>query len=375
MPTRRFGRGGGGGRGGGRGRAGACAPAEAAPAAAVAVPSAAEQQLALSSKQRWFLQSQERLAEDAGGGGGGDLTALKRLERRAGVAVSLDRGAGVAVVRARSAAAAKQGAALLQALLGEHACEASSEEICEEMPIPAAAAAAVVGKGGASIRAIEAASGARLQLVRVGGSSTTLRLRGDAGAAAAARALVGEVVADVTSPLLLELDPADVARVLGQGGANLKQIEAETGAKLRVEGGGGGGGPREGAAAPPPRVAVRAAAPSSARSPPRSCGRCGRGTSAFRSRPIRGRACRAALGSSSARAARRSRASRRRAAARAWTWRRRAVRCGCVARRSRCGGRSRRCLASSKVVLVSQGQAGGVPRASQRCRPSLRGWC
>ena len=230
-------------------------------------------------------------------------------------------------MRARSAAAAKQGAALLQALLGEHACEASSEEICEEMPIPAAAAAAVVGKGGASIRAIEAASGARLQLVRVGGS-TTLRLRGDAGAAAAARALVGEVVADVTSPLLLELDPADVARVLGQGGANLKQIEAETGAKLRVEGGGGGGGPREGAAAPPPRVAVRAAAPSSARSPPHSCGRCGRGTSAFRSRPIRGRACRAALGSSSARAARRSRASKRRAAARAWTWRRR---CGVAA--------------------------------------------
>jgi hypothetical protein len=231
------------------------------------VPSAAEQQLALSSKQRWFLQSQERLAEDAGGGhsgGGGDLTALKRLERRAGVVVSLDRGAGVATVRARSAAAAKQGVALLQALLEDHACEETkSEEICEEMPIPAVAAAAVVGKGGASIRAIEAASGARLQLVRDGGS-TTLRLRGNAGAVAAARALVGEVVADVTSPLLLELDPADVARVLGQGGASIRQIEAETGATLRVEGGGAsrGGGSRsgEGAAVAPPRVAVRGSA-------------------------------------------------------------------------------------------------------------------
>ena len=92
----------------------------------------------------------------------------------------------------------------------------------------------VIGKGGSTIRAIEGDTGAQLRIARDEGDAT-LRLRGEAAAIEAARARVSAIVEDVVRPAMVKVAVADVPRVLGAGGATIKRIEAETGAKLRLE--------------------------------------------------------------------------------------------------------------------------------------------
>ena len=91
----------------------------------------------------------------------------------------------------------------------------------------------VIGKGGSTIRAIEGDTGAQLCIARDEGDAT-LHLRGEAAAIEAARARVSAIVEDVVRPAV-KVAVADVPRVLGAGGATSKLIEAETGAKLRLE--------------------------------------------------------------------------------------------------------------------------------------------
>ena len=153
-------------------------------------------------------------------------TAVERLERRTGVRVELDRAASVAVVRAATTGGARAAAGRRQALL----LKISTEEIV----LPPEAASMVIGKGGSTIRAIEGDTGAQLRIARDDGDAT-LRLRGEAAAIEAARARVSAIVEDVVRPAMVKVAVADVPRVLGAGGATSKLIEAETGAKLRLE--------------------------------------------------------------------------------------------------------------------------------------------
>ena len=153
-------------------------------------------------------------------------TAVERLERRTGAHVEqLDRAASVAVVRAATTGGARAAAGRRQALL----LKISTEEIV----LPPEAASMVIGKGGSTIRAIEGDTGAQLRIARDEGDAT-LRLRGEAAAIEAARARVSAIVEDVVRPAV-KVAVADVPRVLGAGGATSKLIEAETGAKLRLE--------------------------------------------------------------------------------------------------------------------------------------------
>ncbi|KAL0245626.1 hypothetical protein I308_104760 [Cryptococcus tetragattii IND107] len=99
--------------------------------------------------------------------------------------------------------------------------------------VPSKAVAQIVGKGGATINAIKNDTGAQIDIEREGGEDkqTTITVRGDKQAIAAAKEAVLNVVKEVGDEVTVELtiEQKYHRNLIGQGGQNLRDLIASAG--------------------------------------------------------------------------------------------------------------------------------------------------
>ena len=117
-------------------------------------------------------------------------------------------------------------------------------------------ASRIIGKGGATIKRIRAETGAELMIPRDGDPNDgTVLLKGTDEAVAAAKAMVEKIIADAADSdaryggggalpegsIMIEVDCPDyaVGSIIGKAGANVKALQADTGAKVDIKRGSG----------------------------------------------------------------------------------------------------------------------------------------
>ncbi|CAE8687173.1 unnamed protein product, partial [Polarella glacialis] len=99
-----------------------------------------------------------------------------------------------------------------------------------ELEVPREAVRRIIGRGGANIREVEAATGASLH-VDAKCEPCWVEVLGDAQAVDSALALLRERVAP---PVKVRVPQRLVPVIIGRGGANCRELEAQSGASLRV---------------------------------------------------------------------------------------------------------------------------------------------
>ncbi|OWZ35904.1 hypothetical protein C349_05122 [Cryptococcus neoformans var. grubii Br795] len=160
-----------------------------------------------------------------------------RLEEKYGVKLSFPRdskdkesGANPDQVTIRGG---RKGVAAVKAELLEAAAFETESRQEATFKVPSKAVAQIVGKGGATINAIKNDTGAQIDIEREGGEDkqTTITVRGDKQAIAAAKEAVLNVVKEVGDEITVELtiEQKYHRNLIGQGGQNLRDLIASAG--------------------------------------------------------------------------------------------------------------------------------------------------
>ena len=89
----------------------------------------------------------------------------------------------------------------------------------------------IIGNAGATVRALQESTGARIDVER---GSTTARVSGSKEEVAAGVAAIRKLIADSSNVAKMPL-ACHVGAVIGKGGATIRQLSDETGAKIDVE--------------------------------------------------------------------------------------------------------------------------------------------
>ncbi|KAK8853234.1 hypothetical protein IAR55_003936 [Kwoniella newhampshirensis] len=157
-----------------------------------------------------------------------------RLEEKYGVKISFPRDS-----KDKDAAAAanpdqvtirggKKGVAAVKAELLEAAAFETESRQTATFTVPSKAVAQIVGKQGSTINGIKDETGAQLDIDKTAGDDgkTTITVRGDKKAIAAAKAAVLAVVEDLGDEITLEvqIDPKYHRTLIGQGGQRLRDL-------------------------------------------------------------------------------------------------------------------------------------------------------
>eukprot|EP00117_Sycon_ciliatum_P000743 scpid65241/ scgid6691/ Far upstream element-binding protein 3 len=131
-----------------------------------------------------------------------------------------------------------------------------------EMMVTKSSAGLVIGKGGDTIKRLQAETGCRIQLIQDGvyanATEKPLRLEGPRDAVQLARAKISEIISN-DSQNISAINPANklemlvpresVGSIIGKGGETIKRIQAETGVNIQFKPDGDG-------ELPPQRVAI-----------------------------------------------------------------------------------------------------------------------
>ncbi|ODN73290.1 hypothetical protein L202_07839 [Cryptococcus amylolentus CBS 6039] len=158
-----------------------------------------------------------------------------RLEEKYGVKLSFprdakDTGANPDQVTLRGG---KKGVAAVKAELLEAAAFETESRQEASFKVPGKAVAQIVGKGGATINGIKNETGAQIDIEREAGEDgkTTITVRGDKAAIAAAKEAVLNVVKELGDEITVELtiDSKYHRSLIGQGGSNLRELISTAG--------------------------------------------------------------------------------------------------------------------------------------------------
>ena len=90
----------------------------------------------------------------------------------------------------------------------------------------------IIGKNGQNLKAIEDKTGAKIKVIGEMGQQV-LRIMGSSEEASEAREKVQKISADMVL-VKIKLDAKDVGRIIGQSGRNIKAMQDESGASMRV---------------------------------------------------------------------------------------------------------------------------------------------
>jgi far upstream element-binding protein len=99
------------------------------------------------------------------------------------------------------------------------------------------AVGAVIGRGGSTIKSIQAESGAKLDIEK---DSDTVKISGSAEQIAAAKILINEAVEGPKPEAVVTVDVGSKGgTVIGRGGENIRKVQDESGARVEIEKGTG----------------------------------------------------------------------------------------------------------------------------------------
>ena len=101
------------------------------------------------------------------------------------------------------------------------------------VPVPADALGFIVGPKGATIKGLQLSHSVRIDIVR--GTAPGLMMTGEPEAVAAAKVAVAELLAGRSITRVVRISVDRVAALVGRGGATIKALAAETGAKIDVD--------------------------------------------------------------------------------------------------------------------------------------------
>jgi|EP00945_MAST-04E_sp_MAST-4E-sp1_P003203 rRNA processing protein Krr1/Pno1 len=167
-------------------------------------------------------------------------STIRRLEDQCGASFIVDRETN-SVTIAGEETAVKRGKALVETLMRDISFE-------RRVAIPTDRIGAVMGKGGARIRAVELESNARLKLKRANSSENkdapaTMVIMGTKNNVLKAEAMIMKLLETASEPLV-EVKPGElkeerelgeaVSAVVGREGKNIRSIQAESGATIRI---------------------------------------------------------------------------------------------------------------------------------------------
>jgi polyribonucleotide nucleotidyltransferase len=161
---------------------------------------------------------------------------VRALQEETGALIDIERDGSVVQIRGTAAAVAAAKAAVVLLV------DPPSEVVVIGGEGDRDSVGTVIGKGGATIAAIQQESGARLDVDRKRGDQEGLRGRGGevrvSGTPAqieAAKALIEGALAAARPEATERLEVASAAAVIGKGGATIRRIQEESGARLDIE--------------------------------------------------------------------------------------------------------------------------------------------
>lgn len=162
---------------------------------------------------------------------------IRHIQDTTGAKIDIERAAKSFCVISGGSAAVMQASEMISKVIAEHSCFHSMDISTDDVRL-------LIGEGGATIRQLQADTGAFLDIDRDQGSNGTevIRISGTQEAVNAAKASIEKTLSEPPplpklskGEVLEEIDVGSaVGNIIGSAGANIKKLQEQTGAKIDI---------------------------------------------------------------------------------------------------------------------------------------------
>lgn len=151
---------------------------------------------------------------------------IRKVQEQSGARVDMEKGSGVVKISGSKAAVAKAQELIADLLDPKYDAKDFIDVGMDGVPV-------IVGKGGDNIKRLQQESGAKIDIERDLGS--VCAIYGTEEAVKKARGLIEAQLADAKYSELVECPASAIGAVIGRGGATIRSIQEDSGARVNVE--------------------------------------------------------------------------------------------------------------------------------------------